>query len=208
MKYSVIRSSARGGFSYTPPDRLYGAVRVLVLANRVEPDILANVLRGFWRFTPITRVFVAEHPALAPTMLNDNMRTVDLSVLPQRPFISRLPDTKKMVIAPIFLTEVDACIALNTLKVGDDFTISPSLEVVRDTTSRSTDLVNTYFCIGHMFAGSLVDTGDKIIWGDDLPDVDAAAYRTVNASPAPELAQIKQLSKLAKDIVPHEDHVD
>ncbi|HEX2619874.1 MAG TPA: hypothetical protein VHL11_07000 [Phototrophicaceae bacterium] len=185
--FSSIRTATAGSFVYTPPTHVARVVRVLVIAGTVKPDVLANVLRGFWRFTPITRVLIAEHEALATTMMNENMRPVDLDSLPMRPYESRLPGSKVKVIAPTLLAEVDTCIVLNTL---DDAQVSPSLAVIQSLTQNNASPQDAYFCIGDLFAGSVVDTGDKIVWGDNLLDVDATAYRVANHPPAPELAEI------------------
>lgn len=187
-----IRSSTRSGFAYTPPERVYRGVRVLVVANQITPEVLANVLRGLWRFSPVTRVLVVEHEALTPTMMNDNMRSVDLNTLPMRPYLNRYVEPPTQVIAPSLLAEVDACIALNTLS-SDDLTVSPSLAVLRDLTQNNADLLDTYFAIGHLFAGSLVDTGDKLIWGDHLLDVDESASLALGQPPAPEIAKLRAI---------------
>lgn len=188
MKLSSIRSATTGGFVYTPPASTYGVVRVLVIAGTVSPDVLANVLRGFWRFTPLTRVLVVENEALAPTMMNENMRSVDLSVLPMRPYDSRLPEVKKKVFASSLLAEVDACITLNTLDTASD--TSPSLDVLRSLTPNKADPRVAYACIGDLFAGALVVAGDKVVWGDDLLGVDETAYRAIQQPPSPHLAEI------------------
>jgi hypothetical protein len=190
--FSSTRSATDTGFAYTPPASVYGAVRVLVIAKTIKPEIMANVLRGFWRFTPLTRLLIVENEALAPTMMNDNMRPVDLSTLPMRPYLNRYVDPPKQIIAPSLLAEVDACITLNTL-TPDNLSELPSLTVMREQAQNNTELMDTYLAIGHLFAGGVVDCGSKIIWGDNLLDVDEAAHLAVG-EPRPEM--ITTLRKL------------
>jgi hypothetical protein len=192
--FSSTRSAKPTGFAYTPPGSVYGMVRVLVVADQIKPEVLANVLRGFWRFTPLTRVLVAENDALAPTMMNANMQSVDLRIMPMRPYLNRYVDPPVQVIAPALLAEVDACIALNTLS-GEDFSIPPSLAVVRGLTQNNASLIDTFLAVGHLFAGSLVDVGDKLIWGDNLLDVDEAAYLAHGQPRAPEITTLRQFLK-------------
>ena len=196
--HGIVHTASRTSFSYTPPQSVYGAVRVLVIADRVQEEVLANVLRGFWRFTPLTRVLIAEHEALAPTMLNDNMRPVDLSELPMRPYANRVGDAGKKVIAPTLMAEVDACVVINTFD-GESGTL-PSLEALCSvsTTPAATDPVDAFFALRHLIAGSVVDAGEKIVWGDDLLDVDRTVYTAVNQTPPPQIADLKrQLKTLA-----------
>ncbi|MBC8098839.1 MAG: hypothetical protein H7Y11_05315 [Armatimonadetes bacterium] len=172
MKYATIRSAKPSGFAYTPPDSIYGVVRVLLVIGTVQPSILANMLRGLWRLTPLTRILVTDNDALAPTMLNENMRPVDLALLPMRPYASA---TGGRVIAPSLLAEVDACLTLTTAPAGD-LSAPPSLGVLRALAATPTDIETAYHALGTYFAGGLVDAGETLFWGDDLQAVDAAVY--------------------------------
>lgn len=193
-KFSTVQVSSPSSFAYTPPARIYGAVRVLVVANHISPKTLAAVLRGLWRYTPLTRVLVAEHESLAPDMMNDQMRSVDFSTLPMRVYKNRAPQAKVTTLsAPTLLAEVDACIALNTL-TPDDLNTPPSLAVLGDLVNEWVDAVDAYYALGHLFAGSLVDTGEKLVWGDDLISVDTTAYRTAGYAPAASLASLKTMA--------------
>ncbi len=194
----IVHSASRSSFSYMPPQSVYGVVRVLVIADRVQEDVLANILRGFWRYTPLTRVLIAEHEALTPSMMNDSMRSVDLGTLPMRPYENRLSGTGKKIIAPTLLAEVDACVVINTLDSADaESGVLPSLEAIRSVTSSPAlvDPVDAFFALRHLIAGSAVDTGEKVIWGDDLLDVDRTVYTTLKQTPPPQITDLRQQLK-------------
>lgn len=192
LSYSIVHTANRASFSYTPPHHVYGVVRVLVILDQVQEDVLANVLRGFWRYTPLTRILVVEHEALVPSMMNENMRAVDLSTLPMRPYENRVTASGKKVAAPSLLAEVDACIVVSTLD-AESGTL-PSLEALRmvSPNPNGTDVQDAYFALKHLIAGSVIDSGEKIVWGDDLLEVDSTAYSSVKASPPPILRELRQ----------------
>jgi hypothetical protein len=190
--YTIVHTANRSSFSYTPPQRIYGVVRVLVIVDQVQEDVLANVLRGFWRYTPLTRVLVTEHELLVPSMMNENMRAVDLSTLPMRPYENRVTESGGKFIAPALLAEVDACVVVSTLNA--EAGTLPSLDALRALSPNpdGTDARVAFLAVRHLIAGSVIDTGDKIIWGDDLLEVDATAYATVKVSAPPALKEIRQ----------------
>lgn len=192
MFATIHTGKASANFAYTPPQAIYGAVRVLVIVEEVRPETLAAVLRGFWRFTPHTRVLITEHPALAPTMMNGNMRPVDLSVLPMRPYESRLSQPKGKVIASTLLAEVGLCITLNSYR---DPTIAPSLAAMQSLTSGATDPITTYFSLGQLFVGGLVEVGDQLVWGDDLIEVDQRVAQVAGDAAINPLSQIRELAQ-------------
>jgi hypothetical protein len=190
---TISTGKASPHFAYTPPQTVYGAVRVLVVIADIRPETLAAVLRGFWRFTPQTRLLITEHPTLAPTMMNGNMRPVDLGELPLRPYESRLPDQKGKVIASTLLAEVGACITLNRYH---DPAIAPSLAAIQALSNGATDPITSYFSIGHLFVGGLVEVGDQIVWGDDLIGVDQRVAQLAGHAPFEVASQIQALNPL------------
>jgi hypothetical protein len=195
LSYSIVHTANRASFSYTPPQRVYGVIRVLVIVDQIPEDVLANVLRGFWRYTPLTRILVTENEALVPSMMNDNMRSVDLSVLPMRPYENRITEAGGKVIAPGLLAEVDACVVVSTLNA--EAGALPSLDALRTVSPNpdGTDAQVAFLALRHLIAGSVVDTGDKIVWGDDLLDVDGTAYSAVKVSPLPTLKALQKQLK-------------
>jgi hypothetical protein len=193
--YSIVHTANRASFSYTPPQRVYGVIRVLVILDQVQEDLLANVLRGFWRYTPLTRILVTEHEMLMPSMMNENMRGVDLSTLPMRPYENRLTEAGGKVIAPGLMAEVDACVVVSTLNA--EAGTLPSLEALRTVSPNpaGVDIPAAYFALRHLIAGSVIDTGEKIVWGDDLLQVDSTAYSAVKASTPPLLKDLRRQLK-------------
>jgi hypothetical protein len=200
LSYSIVQTASRASFSYTPPQRVYGVVRILVIVDQAQEDLLANVLRGFWRYTALTRILVTEHDILMPSMMNENMRAVDLSTLPMRPYENRVTTSGKKVIAPALLAEVDACVIVSTLDA--DAGTLPSLEALRTVSPNlsGTDIRDVFFALKHLIAGSVISVEEKVVWGDDLLEVDGTAYSAVKASPSPILKDLRQQLKAAASV--------
>ncbi len=201
-KFSSLRSARKTAFAYTPPDTIAGAVRALLIVGTVKPAILAEVLRGFWRLAPTTRLLVTMNDALQESMLGANMRAVDLNALPNRPFVSRA-DPKRFVSAPPLLADVGLCVTLTS--ADESLTVPPSLGILAGLSPVPVDAKDAYFALGHMFVGAAVVVGQQVIWGDDLLDVDAAVYRALNIPVDPVLQAIRDTLKQLPD-VPQAEH--
>jgi len=212
-KFSSLRSARKTAFAYTPPDSVAGAVRALLIVGTVKPAILAEVLRGFWRLAPTTRLLVTMNDALQESMLGANMRAVELDALPNRPFVSRA-DAKRFVSASPLLSDVNLCITLTS--ADESLTVPPSLGVLAGLSPVPVDAKDAYFALGHMFVGAIVAVGEQVLWGDDLLDVDAAVYRALNLPADPMLQTIREtLKRLPEapqaehrhdDVCDHHDH--
>jgi hypothetical protein len=177
-----IRSMNAASFAYTPPDAVYGTMRCLLITGHVEKPILREVIKGFWRLAPATRLMITLSDALEEDMLGANMRAVDLDALPNRPFVSRVR-TGKFVTAPPLLAEVDCCVTLTS--AGESPDTPPSLNVVSALSPVAVSPADAYAALGHLFVGACVHAGDQVIWGDDLVEVDRAVYRTLK-QPEPQ----------------------
>ena len=188
--YASLKSISAKSFAYTPPESIYGTVRVLVTTQNVRPPVLAAVLRGLWRFSPHTRVLLEETEALEEWMLGANMVVVDLESVPKRPFPSRLEGETGHVYASHLLTDVAGCISVASISADDPPAVPPSLDVVQQITLKSKSPAHAFACVGPFFAGAVVDVGEKVIWGDDLIAVDQAAYRAIDAPVPPALAKL------------------
>lgn len=207
-KFSSLRSARKTAFAYTPPDAVAASARALLIVDAVQPSILAEVLRGFWRLAPATRLLVTVNDALQESMLGANMRTVELDALPNRPFVSRA-DAKRFVSASPLLADVKVCITLTTADAAPG--LPPSLGVLAGLSPMPVHVRDAYFALGHMFVGGIVAAGEQVIWGDDLLDVDAAAYRALNVPIDPVLQEIrdtlKRLPESSTEAHPqHHDH--
>lgn len=192
------QSGARSGFAYTPPVAIARAIRVLLAieSNGFPPELLREVLRGIRRYTPHTRVLVAEHTDVSDEhMLDRNMRTVDLEELPLRQYTNVIPGGKARVTASSLLADVRLCIALGTLK--PESTAPPLLSAIHQTAAVGGALMDAYFALGDLFVGGVVVTPDKVIWGDDLLDVEMTAYRQIG-HPLPE--DLKAIHKTRREL--------
>ncbi len=156
-----INSARRETFVYSPPDAVFGAVRILV--NWTEDrDLLAAVLRGVRRANPHARIVIVAEGI--DDLLDDNMRAAQLEDLMMAEYVSRLNSTV-MVIAPVYVGEYDCCI-----NVGSLDTLCNLLRDVPES------LVDVYFAIGHLFHGAVMaGAGGRVVWGDDLLDVEESA---------------------------------
>jgi hypothetical protein len=191
---SITRTGAAASFAYTPPMRIYGGVRsLLTLSETVHPSILAAVLRGFWRFSPHTRALVTTHPSLEPWMLGANMAEVDLDPLPMRPYTPEGAVTARPVMASHLFADCDGCVTLTSTTSADlaDLPLPPSVGVLTTYCKLNTDPKAVYAVLSPYFAGAVVHLDDRVVWGDDLVDVDATAYRLAGLPPHPLLAELR-----------------
>lgn len=177
-----IRSMRASSFAYTPPDAVYGTMRCLLVTGNVEKPILREVIKGFWRLSPATRLMITMSDALEENMLGTNMRAVDLEALPKRPFVNRARAGKFVTAAPL-LSEVDCCVAL--VSAGDAPDVPPALSVLASLSPVPVSPADAYAALGHLFVGACVHAGDHVIWGDDPLEVDRAVYRTLG-QPEPQ----------------------
>lgn len=174
---SITRTGSIDTFAYTPPARIYRVVRVLLtLATEADPQTFAAALRGIWRFTPLTRALVTDHPKLEGWMLGANMASADLDSLPMRPYVAAGDTTSRPLTASHMFADCDGCITLATV-TPETLDVPPSVAVMQQYTQGSQDLAEIYRAMSPYFVGAVVRVGDKVVWGDDILDVDANAYR-------------------------------
>jgi hypothetical protein len=188
---SVTRTGNIDTFAYTPPSRIYRAVRVLLtLAADADPQTFAAALRGIWRFTPLTRALVTEHPELEDWMLGANMAAVDLDSLPMRPYVATGGTTSRPLTASHMFADCDGSITLATVR-PETLDAPPSLAVMAEYAQGSDDLGEIYRAMSPYFVGAIVRVGDKVVWGDDILDVDANAYRLAGKPVHPLIRELR-----------------
>jgi hypothetical protein len=192
----MLKSARRDAFAYTPPMSIYGVNRVLVTAGAANPRILAEVLRGLWRFSPHTNIVVAENEALEPKMLCANMQTFKMDSLPPSRYPLQMTgvETDVKIAASSFLAQVNGCISVVSLRNGD-LSQPPTLDHLSSLTEDHVNPLEAYFSIGSHFVGAVVDTGEKVYWGDDLLEVDEAAYRALGQPLPIMLREIREKRK-------------
>ncbi len=191
---SITHTGAAATLAYTPPMKVYGGVRsLLALAESVDPAVLAAVLRGFWRFSPHTRALVTAHPSLEPWMLGANMAEVDLDPLPLRPYAAHGKTVTRPVVASHLFADCDGCVTLISLSPGElaALALPPSLSVMVSYCKVNTAPEMVYAALSREFAGAIIHLGEKVIWGDDILDVDTTAYRLAGLPPHPLLAELR-----------------
>lgn len=190
MKLSALYATSARAFTYMPPAASYGTVRVLVvIGETVRAPVLKEVLRGLWRYTPHTRVLITDHPALEPErMLGANMAVVDLDTLPLRPYLS--PLVTRPVNGSTLLSDVALCISVVSVEASAPLAQSPSLAVMRGLAPAPVSAHDAYFTLGATFGGAVVDTGERVHWGDDPLEVDLAVYRALGQPPDPALTDL------------------
>jgi|GEM_PF-2474091 len=192
---SITRSSAAATFAYTPPMKIYGGVRsLLTLGESVDAAVLAATLRGFWRFSPHTRALVTAHPVLEAWMLGANMAEVDLDPLPLCPYAAHGKVVTRPVVASHLLADCDGCVTLGSLSADElaGLDMPPSLAIMVSYCKVNTEPAMVYAALSPHFAGAIIHLGEKVIWGDDILDVDATAYRMAGLPPHPLLAELRE----------------
>lgn len=194
MKLSSVRSTKTDSFVYVPPEFVHSVVRVMVVVDEVSSHVIASVLRGLFRFSPHTRVLVTETDTLEDHMLGSQMATVDLDILPMRMYSNASESQMKSVTAATLISEVDACITVVTLDKLPPIE-PPSLAMLQHVSPQPYSLSDLYFSVGKYFRGAVVDTGEQVIWGDDLLDVDATVYRMLKQPLPDEFSSIRKLAK-------------
>lgn len=183
---SVTRSSKLGSFAYTPPSSIFRTVRVLLtLSQSAQAPVIAAALRGLWRFSPLTRVLVTEHPALEAWMLGANMVTVDVDALPSRPYVPIGSTTARPVMASHLFGDCYGCITLCAVDPAA-LDAPPSLSTIAEYVRGNTDLSAVYHTMRTYFVGAIVQVGEQVIWGDDLLEVDRAVYQKLG-KPIPSI---------------------
>lgn len=188
---SVTRTGNIDTFAYTPPARIYRAVRVLLtLAPDADPETFAAALRGIWRFTPLTQALVTQHPKLEMWMLGANMAAVDLDGLPMRPYVATGATTTKPLTASHMFADCDGSITLATV-TPETLDVPPSVAVMSHYVQGSADLSEIYRTMSPYFVGAIVRVGDKVVWGDDILDVDANAYRLAGKPVHPLIRELR-----------------
>lgn len=191
MTLASVRSMSSRSFVYTPPDSIFKLARiVLVPGASIKPDVMLRVLRGLWRMTPTTRIVIIDNGSVTPEMLGSNMRIADLSELPLRPYGNAKGG--KAVVATSLLHDVDGCITLASFDdVEDPAKEIPSLAVLSTLTPGNPSHENVFNTLGQFLNGTIVDIGDKVIWGDDFFVVEGEAYQQLGTQPPKLLDRLK-----------------
>lgn len=188
---SVTRTGNLETFAYTPPARIFRTVRVLLtLASNADPRAYAAALRGIWRFSPITRALVTAHPGIQDWMLGANMAVVDLEGLPMRPYVEQGQVTARPVMASHLFMDCDGAMTLGSV-TPDTIDLPPSVATMVEYARGNTDPSAVYKALSPYFAGAIVQVGEKVIWGDDILEVDAAAYRMAGKPVHPLIAELR-----------------
>lgn len=188
---SVTHTGSAATFAYTPPLKIYRGVRVLLtLAAEAEPNTFAAALRGLWRFTPLTRALVTQHPQLQDWMLGANMAVVDMDSIPLRPYVVAGQATARPVMASHLFMDCDGCITLATV-TPETLDAPPSIMTMAEYARGMTDLAAVYRALSPYFAGAIVQVGEKVVWGDDILDVDATAYRLAGKPVHPLIEELR-----------------
>lgn len=151
---AAIKSSNSQSFVYTPPDAAFGAARILVKPNlgypvappaTVSMPVLASVLRGLRRASPVGRILIVEgvcsdasvaevfekHGLYA--VLDGEMRAADAEelIMKEYPNLSPEPVKYQTMTAPEYLEEFDCVISVGAFKrttLNDKHLISASLK--------------------------------------------------------------------------------
>jgi hypothetical protein len=174
--------------------KIYGGVRsLLALSESVDAGVLAATLRGFWRFSPHTRTLVTTHPVLESWMLGANMAEVDLDPLPLRPYAAHGKTVTRPVVASHLFADCDGSVTLISLSADELATLDvpPSLSVMVSYCRVNTDPSMVYAALQPYFAGVIVHINDKVVWGDDMLDVDSMVYRLAGLTPHPLIAELR-----------------
>lgn len=194
LSQSVTHTGNAATFAYTPPMKVYGGVRVLLaLAANADPIVFAAALRGLWRFTPLTRALVTQHPQLQDWMLGANMAVVDMDSIPLRPYLAEGKMSARPVMASHLFMDCDGCIAVSTV-TPDTLDAPPSLSTMAEYARGITDLGAVYRAMSPYFAGSIVQIGDKVVWGDDILEVDATVYRLAGKPVYPLIEELRSVA--------------
>lgn len=163
---------------------------MLVPGASIKPDVMLRVLRGLWRMTPTTRIVVVDNGSVVPEMLGSNMRIAQLAELPLRPYGNSKGG--KAVVATSLLHDVDGCITLASVDdVSDPAKDSPSLSALATLSPGNPSHENVFNTLGQFLNGTIVDVGDKVIWGDDFFVVEHEAYQHLNIKPPALLERLK-----------------
>lgn len=134
-----VKSTKHESFVYTPPERAFGAGRILVKPSlgyaikhptTVSLPVLASVLRGLRRAAPLARILIVESvvaPKTAPEVfefhkisgiLDDEMRVAGMEnlLLQEYPNTSPAPVQFERMTAPEYLAEFDCIISVSAFK--------------------------------------------------------------------------------------------
>lgn len=136
---SSVTSASPPSFVYKPPVAAMGATRILVKLDLASPhparpEIVAAVLRGLRRASPMARLLLLEGTCdLERTVqlvqaqgldahFDDNVRVADTEQIPPRDYPNPAPEPFKYASlqAPNYLRDYDACINLAAFRLADD----------------------------------------------------------------------------------------
>lgn len=153
-QFASVKSTKTESFVYTPPDRAFGAARILVKPNlgyavkppaTVSMPVLASVLRGLRRAAPAARILIVEGVTSEKTaqeifafhgiekILDDEMRLAPMEDLLTREYVNQSPHPIRFdrMTAPEYLAEFDCVISVGAFKktvIGGTPLISASLK--------------------------------------------------------------------------------
>ena len=253
-----IKTANSDTFVYTPPDAAFNAPRILVKVNMayqaghpatVSLPVLAAVLRGLRRASPVGRILIVEGMTGEGDMyarfeqrgltdiLDREMRVSDSEELVLTRYLNTSPQPAKYddLLAPAYIQEFDCAISVSPLKrtlVDGQPLISGTTKNLYELFPRhhyhgsspnaraklynpdvNTVLPDVYFSVGWHFAGAVIDLTEfydspddkpdhtegvsrhvgKVVWGDDMVAVDAAACRTAGIDVPGYLTHIQKL---------------
>jgi hypothetical protein len=94
------------------------------------------------------------------------------------------------VSASHLFADCDGSITLTTV-TPDKLDVPPSLATMAEYVQGASDLAEVYRAMSPYFVGAIVRVGDKVVWGDDILDVDATAYRLAGKPVDPLIRELK-----------------
>lgn len=136
---AAVKTANADNFVYVPPDKAFGAARILVKPNlgymakppaTVSMHVLGQVLKGLRRATPLGRILIVEGNSTGTSMyeiykkhgihdlLDDEMRIAGMDELPVKEYPNTSPEPVKYqrMIAPEYVEEFDCVISVAAFK--------------------------------------------------------------------------------------------
>jgi len=202
-RFSIVNNATLDSFAYTPPDQAYAAARILIKPNLisrpeapgiVSPVVLGSVLRGLRRAAPIARLVIVEqaHGDMNASelfqqyeveeLLDQEVRLGDINQM----LMAEYATSDTSLTAPDAVKDYDCVISVATLHTIPF--ISASLhnligflpqplypEREKFLTHDGLRLVAEAF--GPHVDGVVVAAEGRVVWGDDMLAVDAAACK-------------------------------
>jgi hypothetical protein len=207
-RFSIVNNASIESFAYTPPDQAHNAARILVKPNLiarpeapgiVDSAVLGSVLRGLRRAAPVARIVVVEQGYGATSasqlfqqydidqILDQEMRLGDITQM----LMSDYPTSSKPIIAPDAIKDYDCVISVAALHTTPFVSasahnlmglLSQLLYPDRDAFLAPEGLQLIQEAFATHIDGAVVVVNGRVLWGDDINDVDTDARRLAGVS--------------------------